>query len=346
MKCKKQTIELNMINDARIILFGIAACLVVFFHTYNLNYMKLINVPILSELMSFIQKTGNVGVDIFVFLSSIGLYLSLTKNSVFKFYKNRFIKIIPKYLIVLIIYSFFVADMGVVRIIETLLGFPFFFEGVRDGWYIAFIMPMYLIFPLIYKIIKKYDMYSLLVGLLIWMIVHFTLSFVNPADYFKWEVAFARVPIFLVGTFVGKKIYEGIKISLKTIKACFVIQLIILLIIYLNIDLVNLTFFARYFYCPLTVCFVINISWLYSLLKNKDQWWLKPLKFIGRHSLEIYLISEKCSDILRTKFMLKSYVDIYLLSFIITLVLSFVLKKVVDFLINKISMLFKKLRVY
>jgi len=341
MSIKDKCIKLDIINDARVILLGIAAFLVVFFHTYNLNYLELINVPILSNLMNFIQRIGNCGVDIFLFLSGIGLYISMSKNSVLKFYKNRFIKIIPKYLIVLIVYSFFVVEMDGVRIIETLFGLPFFLEGVRDGWYIAFIMLMYLIFPLIYKIIRKYDIYALFVGLLMVVILNLTLSMVFPVDYFKWEVAFSRIPIFLIGTFIGKKIYDGSKISIKTIRTCFVIQLVVLLLLYINVNLINFTIFARYLYCPLAISFVINISWLYSLLKNKDNLWLKPIKFMGRHSLEMYLINEKCSYIIRNIFLLTSYVEIYLLSFMLTLVFSFILSKMVDFVISRFSILFK-----
>lgn len=334
MSCKGKNIKLDIINDARTILLGIAALLVVVFHTANLDYLEIINVPILSNLIYFIQRIGNCGVDIFLFLSGIGLYHSLSKNNILKFYKNRFVKIIPKYLIVLIIYSYFVVEMRYHgNIIKSLLGLPFYLDGVRDGWYIALIIPMYLIFPLIYKLLKKYDIYSFFIMMLFSVLLNLIISMVFPIDYFKWEVALSRIPTFLIGAFVGKKIYDGAKISLNFIRNCFVIMLVILLILYFNVDLVYLAIFARYLYIPLVIGMVISVSWIYSLCKNKNIWWLKPIKFMGLHSLEIYLINEKCSYILRNIFLFTSYVEIYLLSFILTLIFSFILNKIVGFVI-------------
>lgn len=345
MDLKKKNIRLDIINDARVILFGIAAFLVVFFHTSKLDYMEIINIPILSNLMCFVQKIGNCGVDIFLFLSGIGLYYSLSKNSILKFYKNRLVKIMPIYLIVLIIYSFFVVEMRYHNnIIKSLFGLPFYLDGVRDGWYIAFIMPMYLIFPLIYKIMKKYDIYALFVMLFISVLCNLSLSLVLPIYYFKWEVAICRVPIFLIGTFVGKKMYNGEKISLEIVRNSFIIMIVSLVILYFNIDVTNLAVFTRYFYCFVVVGFVLSVSWLYSLCKKKESFLLKIIKFMGVYSLEMYLINEKCTYILRNIFLLTSYVEIYLLSFIITLVLSFILNKIIGYVISIISLLFKKIK--
>lgn len=340
MKEKNKEIKLEFINDARVVLLGIAALMVTFFHTQELNYHELINIPLIGNLINFIQKIGNCGVDIFLFLSGIGLYLSMTKNTVGKYYKNRFIKIIPKYIIILIIYSFFVEEMTGLKIIETLFGLSFFVDGIRDGWYIAFIMFLYLIFPIIYKLLKKYDVFALFVILLLVVLLNFCLSYWLPVYYFKIEVGLTRIPVFLVGVFFGKKIHEGYKISLRMIKYSFIIQVIVLFILYLNIDLTYLAVFSRYLYCPLAICLAINISWLYYLLKNKDNLLLKPIMFFGNHSLEMYLIFEKTCYVLVNIYLMDSYIEIYLLGFVITLVLSYILNKVFNVIVLKLDNLF------
>lgn len=337
MNKKNEYVKLSIINDTRIILLGIASLMFMFCHTYKINYLEIINISWIGNLVHFIRKTSNVGVDIFLFLSGIGLYLSMTKNTLGRYYKNRFIKIIPKYLIILIIYSFFVTDMNGLKIIQTLIGLPFFVDGVRDGWYIAFIMLLYLIFPLIYKMFKKYDVFALFLGLLISILLNILLSYFSYSYYLKIEIGLARVPVFLLGSYFGKKIYENMKISLRTIKYSFVVQIFILLILYLCFDIEFFKIFSRYLYCPLAICAVINISWLYSLFKNKNSWLLKPIKFVGIHSLEMYLIFDKTCNILRDNYLMTSYVYIYLLAFIISLVLSYLLNKSVNFLINKFA---------
>ena len=274
--------------------------------------------------------------DIFLFLSGIGLYISMSKNKIGKFYKNRFVRIIPKYLIVLIIYSLFVENFNLFNVIQYLIGLPFFIDGLRDGWYITFIMGLYLIFPLIYKIFKKYDIYALFVSLLIIIMFNLMFSIFLPDYYFRWEVGLTRIPVFLVGTFFGKKVSEGSRISLKMIKFSFIIHLIILIILYLNIDLKYFAIYARYLYCPLAVCTVINISWLYSLIKNKNSLLLKPIKFIGNCSLEMYLFYEKICYVLFFVFSVRNYVNLYLLAFIISLIMSYLINKIFSLSLNNV----------
>ena len=335
MNEKDKYIKLSIINDTRIILLGIASLMFMFCHTYEINYLELIRVPWMANLVHFIRKTSNSGVDIFLFLSGIGLYLSMTKNKVAKYYKNRFIKIIPKYLIILIIYSFFTSEMNGLKIIETLLGLPFFMEGVRDGWYIAFIMLLYLIFPLIYKMFKKYDVIALFGGLLISILLNVLLPYFSFSYYMKIEIGLGRIPVFLFGAYFGKKIYEDKKIPLGMIKYSFIAYIVILFFVYLSFDIEFFLIFSRYLYCPLIICAVINISWLYSLVKNRNSWLLKPLKFVGIHSLEMYLLFDKTCNILRYNYLMTSYVYIYLLAFIISLILAYILNKSVSFLTNK-----------
>ena len=341
MNSKNEYVKLSIINDTRIILLGIASLMFMFCHTHKINYLEIINISWIGNLVHFIRKTSNIGVDIFLFLSGIGLYLSMTKNTLRKYYKNRFIKIIPKYLIILIIYSFFVTDMNGLRIFQTLLGLPFFVDGVRDGWYIAFIMLLYLIFPLIYKMFKKYDIFALFFGLIISVLLNMLLSYFSYSYYLKIEIGLGRIPVFLFGTYFGKKIYEDKEISLGMIKCSFIIQILFFIILYLCFDIEFFKIFSRYLYCPLAICAVINISWLYSLFKNKNNWLLKPIMFVGVHSLEMYLIFDKTWNILHDNYLMTSYVKIYLLAFIISLILAYTLNKLVSFFLDKVMLLKK-----
>lgn len=87
-------------------LFGISAILIMIFHIYQCVFNR---EQIYAEgaIVGF-QYIDNFicsfrfGVDVFVFLSSIGLCYSISKNSIGKFYKNRFFRVVLPYFLLAI----------------------------------------------------------------------------------------------------------------------------------------------------------------------------------------------------------------------------------------------------
>jgi len=103
MEVKDKYINLERINKSRTILLGIATLLVTFFHMYSLDFYELINIRFVANILTFVKSIGNVGVDIFLFLSGIGLYFSYKKNNLKQFYMNRFVRILPEFILVVFI---------------------------------------------------------------------------------------------------------------------------------------------------------------------------------------------------------------------------------------------------
>lgn len=342
MVVKNKKFELECINKSRVILLGIATLLVTIFHSGSLNFQELINIKFISNILNFIQKTGNYGVDIFLFLSGIGLYHSLSKNNLKQYYKNRFIRIIPIFYIIVLAYTIITETYTIKDFFETIFLISFFIKGNLDIWYIPFIIIIYLIFPLIYKLIKKYDIAGLLISLLSVITLNLLYSICFPTGYHNIEIALTRIPVFLIGVFFGKMIYNKQKISPILVIASILTQLLISFIIYMNLDIPKFHIFSRYLYCPLAISTVINISMLFSLIKNDNILILKPLKFIGNHSLEIYLIYELVKKVINASFSISSYTRYYLLCFIITIILSHILKQLINKIIYFISNLYYK----
>ena len=102
---KNKQIELNIISESRNILFGISSLLIILFHSGSLNFTELLGTNIISNILNYIKTTGNIGVEIFLFLSGIGLYFSISKNNLLQYYKNRFIRIIPTFIIIVFLFS-------------------------------------------------------------------------------------------------------------------------------------------------------------------------------------------------------------------------------------------------
>ena len=72
---KEEYYEFSNISKTRGIIMGIATIWIAFFHSQNLQIEKLFKIEILENIIIFIRNLGNVGVDIFLFLSGIGLFI-------------------------------------------------------------------------------------------------------------------------------------------------------------------------------------------------------------------------------------------------------------------------------
>lgn len=149
-----QSIDLNLINKYRKELFGIASCMIVFHHLT----VKGSGNP-LADIYMFLRLLGAMGVDIFLFLSGIGLVNSYEKKySIKKFYIRRCKRILPAYLCIVLPFYFWndciVSRNGIMMWIKHLLLLHFWEEGAGD-WYIAAIFVLYAVFPLIYFSVKN-----------------------------------------------------------------------------------------------------------------------------------------------------------------------------------------------
>lgn len=80
----------NRLTNNRSFFMGVAMLSVVLYHCNNaVNGIDLLN----------FFSWGYIGVDIFFFFSGLGCSFSYNKHSLGRFYKNRFFRIMPLYLI-------------------------------------------------------------------------------------------------------------------------------------------------------------------------------------------------------------------------------------------------------
>lgn len=149
-----QSVDLNLINKYRKELFGIASVMIVFHHLTVRGSGN----P-LADIYMFLRLLGAMGVDLFLFLSGIGLVYSYEKNKSLKeFYVRRCKRILPAYLF--IVFPFYlwkdciVGKNGLLVLAEHLFLVQFWKEGAGD-WFIAAIFILYALFPLIYYTVKN-----------------------------------------------------------------------------------------------------------------------------------------------------------------------------------------------
>lgn len=108
-----------------------------------LHHIGFFSMYAFNPIVNFFIKLGSCGVDIFLVLSSFGLYMSYSNNSDIKrFYKRRLIRILPAFLIIVLFFH--------IKHLGESLSIGFWISEFLANWYISFILLAYLFYPLIY----------------------------------------------------------------------------------------------------------------------------------------------------------------------------------------------------
>jgi len=271
--------DLKEVSRQRSFIYGVAALWLVLFHSPYLSFNCLGGV---GNLLDFLADQ-DIGVDIFLFMSGISLYFSFSKDSVIKsFYKKRVLRIIPPTVIIsLITCTIDKCNLG--QYVRRIFLISMFTDGDLTIWYITLIMFLYLLYPFIHRIFEKNGLKALIMLLVLaitgaYVLVSFVTCFSNSL------VALSRIPVFLVGCYMGKYIKNGFKFSSD--KLVYVILGVAALFITILLIGWENPFIVRLIYCPLSICLTIT----FALIGSKTGKATKPLSFLGKYSLEVYLI--------------------------------------------------------
>lgn len=298
------------LSEYRNALMGIAALSIYFFHAWipiTLEPQES-SVICLSFLERFLKENGFLGVDIFFFLSGIGLTFAVEKVSLPRFYYRRIRRIILPFVTVGIIRGI-VQNWGWSLIIRSITGFNFFTKDVNAFlWFVPAILTFYLFFPAYYKLFTKVQNKILFTAgvIMIWLLVSTIIKDTARGDLFGFT---NRIPVFVIGILIGYLIKNGKN-------ATFTIHTYILLFIMLftGYYLAYLTEYEDYYLIvPISNCFLptllISISFsllisnLFKVLEQRipkfTKILLKVLGFFGMISLEFYCIQSWFIDIIQ-----------------------------------------------
>lgn len=172
---------------------------------------------------------GNRFVEVFLILSGMGLYYSFKKQENIKtFYLRRITKLLPTYLILGIPYwiyfDCFLNKMNIGQVFIDISFISFITEGNRRFWFIGLILGLYLFFPIFYKIIYKNVNEWIGVGeiLILYFLTTILIWKSSPTVYANIEVAWGRIPCFIVGIVLGL-IFLLILIIMMNALECFLI---------------------------------------------------------------------------------------------------------------------------
>ena len=292
--------NLSIISQYRGALFGLSIISIIVFHYFN-DVMRWRRHDVIYKMARiYYQMFGSISVEIFLFLSGVGLYFSMSKNPDIKFfYEKRLKRVAIPYVLWGVFYwafrDFLLTGEEFGQYVSDLTLFSFWETGKRTFWFIAFILLAYLAFPFLFRMmnreIKGRHAQGLICALIcvVWVAFCSLLDLLNHEHYDLIEVALSRLPIFVIGIWYGKKIRNKEKFgAVENILTVFGLALIALKILLIK-DVIDVDFklHNRFLACFFSISLLFLLCCLLERLHSAKL--NKVLTFIGTYSLELYL---------------------------------------------------------
>lgn len=269
-------------------------------YTFSMLWIMLFHLSCdFTGLAGRFQDLGEAGVDVFLFVSGISLHFSLRRcTDLIAFYRRRLIRVmLPAFLVAVPWFAaqYFLTDRNLTGFFFNALCLGIFYDGNRMVWFIPAICICYLISPLIYRFFEKlgWQRKALLLALAACIPALVLLRCFYGEFWPRIEILWRRIPIFLVGSYCGKAVYEKKTIPLNPIHALLLAAVFAAGCMVYPDTRLSRVLSIRYLYIPTAVFF----SMAYSLLGQfgsvkKVSARLAPI------TLEVYLLQEKINVVL------------------------------------------------
>lgn len=313
-------------------LMGFAILWVMYFH---------IPLKFATEVGWFIHRIGFYGVDIFLFLSGLGVYYSLTKRpNVLRFYGARIARILPAYIIVAC------ASYCLLRLDKaSALDFFYYISGVgywtrhtRFDWYIPTQLAFYLITPLFLFFYKKLSGKKQVIYVATCMLLSVPLCVIMYCNdlIYLWGTA-VRLSVFLLGIHTGRLAAQDKKVTKTSLIlniAAFIIGTFFAY--YLNGCVKEPEYIKNGLNCYPALLMMPSFCLLVSLglsalnkkLPKLERIVVYPLGFLGKYSLELYLLHQRLQSIIPKYFEIKNQWIILLATLVISSLLGIAINSV------------------
>lgn len=324
--------ELSDISKYRTQLMGCATIMILLCHA---NGYGVVLPPFLRNLLIY----GNLGVDIFLFLSGFGCFYSLSKaNNIMMFYKRRMIRILLPYIIVSIFFL----------IIDEILHDDFcfgqwlyefstigFWHQHKGAWFVALIIPIYLISPFLYKLLQCTSRKLIVCMLLITSIMVLTSHEVYPSEASQYELidnlqwAFGRSISFIIGMYFAFLAMKGMSINIFVVIS-------VNIVIFVVLRFVAPLWFRNWCY---VIPIIVSLCYMFSITK-KCVWLSNACCWMGVISFESYLTNvgynHRMQDILGNMRTITAFSGHYL-DYCLILIIGLLTAYLVNRLVRKIN---------
>lgn len=273
--------NLGIISKYRTQLMGFSTLLILICHA-----PASVNLP---PSIAAVLSRGGWGVDIFLFLSGVGLWFSLSRlTSLRRWYTWRYTRLLVPYLAIyapLTIVRALISGTSAISVIEDISTISFWTRH-SSAWFVAVLIPLYFISPFIYKYFQtsrsdRNRIYRLLLVVSFCLFIGlFKLNSVREYSLvYNIQFALARIPIFVFGMFLGPYIAKEYKIK-HTVFCCVLLCFCALLLKCLSPKM------------PMSIFFAIPTIILLCLVFSRENKYINNItNFMGGISLESYLFN-------------------------------------------------------
>lgn len=310
--------------------------------------VMLFHVP-LSRLDPFfgLRRMGNLGVDIFFFLSGIGLWYSWAKQQDWRrFYLNRALRIYPAWLIVAG-YFYISRFHGTTTASyvdlagDIIVNWDFWLHDELTFWYVPATMMLYLFAPPYMELVRRHPIYRWLVVLpLMWCII---VQYVAPVHQAVGhiEIFWSRVPIFFLGINFAEAVRQKCEIDKQ---AWWMIIGLFALSLWACIWLEQMRhgrfplYTERMLYIVLAITTILIMSKVFDWLcgSKAGTYVNKWFAWVGGISLEIYLVHVQFVLNPLQQYRL-GYWPTFFATLAISLPVAWIISKVCSVVINKLK---------
>lgn len=283
--------NIELISKHRSALMGFALIWVMLYHLCGQGDCQTLQKSILA--------IGHAGVDIFFFLSGLGLTYSYYERlkslaDIKQFYWKRFYRIIPTYYLVILISSL-VLHKTIIDTLWRLSCIGFWISKPYYDWYIPSLLLFYICFPIFIYLSHKYNIYKTAVlFIIVGLIGTIGLILIGRGTIILF---ISRIPILFVGCISGyylKYVKQTIRkpvawggIMLSVIGICSEI----VLTCHFDATFLRRTALHHLPFVLIVPGLCLSLSYFFEWISKIGcvNWFVMALTFIGTYSLEIYL---------------------------------------------------------
>jgi len=233
--------------------------------------------------LGFIAQYGYAGVDIFLFVSGFGLFISLEKdNNLLNYYRKRLLRILPTYYILGFITNLLLTHDDILMFLFRYSTIGFWIGKEYAEWFIPSIILLYILAPFIKKLID--NKLFILISILI-VGIYITGDYFADKEHLLDRSHFFllyRIPAFIYGMICA----YWLKNDMPNKYFFFILLMGLPFFIHfypIHHQIYNYKYYSLAFLLPLFIT-------IFILLSKYIKWISSILKMMGIASLEIYLI--------------------------------------------------------
>lgn len=308
--------------------------------TKGWGYYPISFAPFSSHTIQYLASFSKICVAMFVFMTGYGMWVSYEsqkkKTTMSNYIKKRMVTLMTGFLIIFVVTEVLAIPTGrfievyghdfrsvVYMIIDALglaklLGTPLF---CLTWWYMSLAIVLIMIFPFVHSIMEKYQWIVVVASI----IVPRACGFGQSTDLFRYLLAYTLGMYFAQHDLLARIKEKFMEQNVEGKLLSLIVSLIGLAVIIKCRQNAWIGWKYLDFWDGFAAMYVIIISYIYIL---NGKWIVKGLGFLGKHSMNIFLIHSFYRDVFFHKFTYSFYyawLD-YIVLMAISLVTSIVLE--------------------